>query len=269
MPVTIHDQLGAPASTKYITGENVLHRYFLNAATAATPVAPVNISGVQEVTPDAVAFAKTGEMFQQGGGDERYMYKSMPSYNVSVRMLAADVASFLAAIQSVTWGGVGGYSAMPLVFADYPLVSIESIYRLPDNYTHAGSMLFQDLILKEFNMGSPNDLEVVDVPFYSRHVPLRIKDGFEAVYDVFTGDGSTTVFTLSSTPLAVTDVSEVGAALKDDFALDNLIFCKIKLTTDTVGVRQKTGYTLVSTALTFTTAPAVSARVEVLYLKTH
>jgi len=264
--MALTDQLGAPASTKYITGDNTLHRYFLNAASVAAPVAAVNINGVQDVSADGVSFGRSVEMFHQGGGDERYKHQSMPTHNVTVKMFGADMPAFLAAIQSVTWGSPGFY-AMPLVFADYPLINLESIYRLTDNRTHAGSMLYQDLILKPFTPGSPADNQIVDVPFYTRHVPLRLINGVNAVYDKYNGDGSTVAFTLSSTPVNVTDVSDTNAALKDDFVLDNLIFCKVKLSADVVGTRQKSGITLTGTTLTFTTAPAASSVIEVLYLK--
>lgn len=258
------DQLGAPASTVYVDGENTLHRYWLHAASVATGIAPANVYGVQQVTPGAVTWKKTYEAFQQGGG-ERLNLKFLPEYTVDVQMFAANVPAFLAAITNTTFAQASGYYALPLVFEDWPLITWEQIYRQSDNATVVGSMIFQDLKLKEFNFQSNNENNIITIPFYSNHAPLYVDDSAQPVFDKFSGDGSTTAFTLSQTPLPVTDVSE-GVADCSDFVLDNLIFCKVKTSTQNYGVRQKSGISVTGTTLTFTTAPAASTEIEVFYL---
>lgn len=254
----VTDQLGAPASTKYVHGENTLHRYHLLAAGAAAPVTPVNINSVQDAAADAVTFRKSVDLMQQGGGDEYYKYQASPEYNMSIKMYGRDVPAFIAAIRNVsTWGS--GYYALPLVFNDDPLINLESIYRLPDNLTHVGTKVYQDLKLRPFNWGSVNDNQVVDVLFRSQYFPFTLYEGYHMCLGKWAGDGSTTTFALGGTPVALWDIAK---GWKDQFLLDNLVYCKVWASGATQGVRQKSGVSIVSTDLVFSTAPAASTTVE-------
>jgi hypothetical protein len=200
-------------------------------------------------------------VFQQGGGEERLVIKSNAKYEGTIDMLAGDVGDFLANVLGVTWSSAG-YLAHPLHFDSYPKFSLESVCRRQDNSTHLVSKCFQDCILREFNFGSPNEMEVVSVPFYSYHDPFLLKSGYHMVYDVFSGTGSTVEFTLTSTAVKLTNVA---LEAHSDWVLDSMAFCKVKLTADSTGTRQKSGITFGTNKITFTTAPAASSRVEVWY----
>ena len=256
-------QLGAPLLTKVNEGYFNLSRYVVHAATAATPVAFSNISGIQGITMEPLTWERTADVYHQGGGDERLHIERGPRCSLEIQMLAGYVPDFLAAVQGVTFSA-GGYKALPMRFDDYAKITLEVAYRREDNKTHMFTEVYQDLILQEFAFNSAMENNVVSVPFYSYHDPFVVLAGYELVYDVFTGDGSTTAFTLSSTPV---DVTNTALTAKEDWILDNCVFVKVKATTDVQGIRQKSGFTLASTTLTAATAPAASSRVEVLYIK--
>lgn len=256
-------QLGAPGLNKVNEGYFTLSRYFVIGAAAGTGQVPVNITGIQGITCEPITWERSADIFQQGGGDERLHIERGPRCRVEIQMLAGDVPAFLASVLSVSWSSTG-YAALPLRFDDYPKIILEMNHRREDNKTHMFSEVYQDLILEEFSVGSAMENNIVSVPFYSYHDPFIVFTRCELAYDVFTGDGSTTDFTIASTPLSVTDVTLNS---KEDWFLDNLVFVKEKATTDATGVRQKSGYSLATTTLTATTAPASGTRVEVLYLK--
>jgi hypothetical protein len=261
--MAVTTQLGAPGIAKVNEGYFNLARYFLHAASAGTGIAPVNITGIQGITMEPITFERTADVFQQGGGDERLHIERGPRCRLEIQMLAGDVPAFLAGIQGVTFSAAG-YKALPLRFDDYAKITLEVAYRREDNKTHQFTEVYQDLILEEFSIGSPMENNTVSIPFYSYHDPFIVLAGYELAYDVFTGDGSTTAFTLASTPA---DVTNVSLTAKEDWILDTCVFIKLKATTDPQGVRQKSGFTLATTTLTATTAPAASTRVEVMYIK--
>ena len=256
-------QLGAPLLTKVNEGYFNLSRYFLHAATAGTGQTPVNINGIQGITMEPITWERTADVYHQGGGDERLHIERGPRCRIELQMLAGDVPTFLAGVQNVTFSAAG-YKAMPLRFDDYAKITLEVAYRREDNKTHMFTEVYQDLILEEFAIGSAMENNVVSVPFYSYHDPFIILAGYELAYDVFTGDGSTTAFTLASTPV---DVTNTALTAKEDWILDTCVFIKLKATTDVQGIRQKSGFTLATTTLTAGTAPAADTRVEVMYIK--
>jgi hypothetical protein len=91
---------------------------------------------------------------------------------------------------------------------------------------------------------------------------MTICAGTEAVYDVFTGDGSTVAFTTSGTALSL------GTASTEKYLdYDKLAYVKEQATGASTGTLKKTGYSLASTTLTATTAPATGTKVQVLYVK--
>jgi hypothetical protein len=128
--------------------------------------------------------------------------------------------------------------------------------------THVGSLVLCNLIPQDFTPGSKTGNQIVQVPFYSRFIPVKLAAGARCVLDKFNGDGSTTTFTLSQTPLNLMDMN-VG--LKDEFVLDNVIYVETKSSTATVGTLVKKDITIVGTTLTFSTAPAAGTTVEVFY----
>lgn len=253
------DDLGKPALTDYINGDDTLVRYFLKAASVATDITPVNVYGVQEVTPDAVKYGIEEEIYHSGGG--RTKIKRRPEFTVNIPIFASRVDSFIAAIHSQVFGSSSSYYANVLTFDDVPRINLEIAYRNPD-LSHAVSLVLCNLIPQDFTPGSKTGNQIVQVPFYSRFVPVTLGAGARCVMDKFQGDGSTTTFTLSQTPLNLMDM-DVG--LKDEFVLDNVIYIEKKASTAKVGTLVKQDVTLVTKTLTFDTAPAATEVVEVFY----
>ncbi len=264
--MSLTDNLGAPVKEVFIDNENALHRYTLvNPAAAAAPVTPVDIYGVQDVTPGAVTYKKTFEGFQQGGRGERRKIKLQPEYNVDVKIFLKDALALVPALLGRTWG-VGGDYGMPLAFEDKPLVNLESIYRLPSS-VHAGSYICPDLILKEFSPNFGNDGHIVTLPFYSKFLPFPIKAGNEMVYDVFTADGSSLNYTLSATPLDITDVVARPNLPDLGWVLDNCVYVKVRASGADIATLQTSGFQITGTDLAFTVAPAAGSKIEVYYAK--
>ena len=253
------DWLDNPALTVYVNGDDTLVRYFLKAASVATDITPVNIYGVQEVSPDAVKYGIEEEIYHSGGG--RTKIKRRPEFTVNIPIFASRVDTFVGAIHSQVFGSSSSYYANVLTFDDVPRINLEIVYRLPD-MTHVGSLVLCNLIPQDFTPGSKTGNQIVQVPFYSRFIPVKLAAGARCVLDKFNGDGSITTFTLSQTPLNLMDMN-VG--LKDEFVLDNVIYVETKSSTATVGTLVKKDITIVGTTLTFSTAPAAGTTVEVFY----
>ncbi len=264
--MSLTDNLGAPVKEVFIDNENALHRYTLvNPATAAAPVVPVDIYGVQDVTPGAVSYKKTFEGMQQGGRGERRKIMLQPEYNVDVKIFLKDALTLVPALLGQTWGA-GGVYGMPLAFEDKPLINLESAYRLPSG-VHAGSYICPDLILKDWAPNFGNDGHIVTLPFYSKFLPFPAKGGVEMVYDIFTADGSSLNYTLSSTPLDITDVTARPNLADLGWVLDNCVYLKVRAAGADIATLQTTGIQLTGTSLAFTTAPAAGSRIEVYYAK--
>ncbi|HOT98920.1 MAG TPA: hypothetical protein PKZ83_17490 [bacterium] len=264
MAVTVNDQLGALSPDAIVRGRNTLHRFHLHAATAADAVTPVNMTAVKSVTSDAINWERAEKYFQQGGGDEPMFHNSGQSHNIQITLYAGMAPTFLASLMNFANWGSTGYAAIGLAFDRLARFTIESIFRKTDNKTHRFSVIHQDCVIQEFPLDSPMEDVEVTIPAVSYHDPVILAPGYEAVYSVFSGDGSTVAFTLPYTPASLRDLA-VGNA--DDWVLDKMIFVKSKATADLQGTRLKSGISLVGTALTYATAPAVGTRVEALGVK--
>ncbi len=260
-----NDQLGALQSNDIIDGQFTLHRVYRHDADVATGIVPINISGIQDVSAEAMAPQMSREVFQQGGGSDSLISERNFRYSGTIRLKAGKLDDFLTAIYGKTHSTTGEAALVhrPSVF---PAITLESICRADDNTTHLFSKVYQELILKPWNNNSPMEDEEVDIPFYSMHDPFLICAGAELFYDKFNGDGSTTDFTLSATPLTAVDTTD---AAREDWVLDNAVFVAVKNSGDDQSTRQKSGVTLTSTTLSFTTAPAASSVVSYLGIKAY
>lgn len=264
--MSLTDNLSAPVKEVFIDNENALHRYTLvNPAAAAAPVTPVDIYGVQDVTPGAVSYKKTFEGMQQGGRGERRKIMLQPEYNVDIKLYLKDALALVPALLGQTWGA-GGHYGIPLAFEDKPLINLESIYRLPSG-THAGSLVCPDLILKDFAPNFGSDGHITTLPFYSKFLPFEMKAGAEMVYDVFAADGSSLNYTLSATPLNIVDVSERANMADLGWVLDNCVYVKVRAASADIATLQTSGFQITGTDLAFTVAPAAGTKIEVYYAK--
>lgn len=261
---TIADQLGALSVDDVVSGRNTLHRVFIHGSAVSDNVTPVNLEAIKSVEADAVSYDRSEKYYQQGGGDDALQWDVGQSHRVNITLHAGQLPTFLALLMGISDFSTSGYAAETLRFDHLARFDIESIYRKKDNVTHVFSVVHQDLIIQPFALNSPmEDAEVV-VPAISYHDPLILASGAECVYGQYSGDGSTTGFTLAATPLSLIDSSLDYA---EDWVLDKLIYCKVKTSGASQGTRQKSGISLSGTTLTFTTAPAASSTVQVLYAK--
>lgn len=260
--MAVTDQLGTPSIAYEVDGKYTLARLHRLAATTAAPVTPVNIYGIQGVSADPPAPTIEREVFQQGGGDESLLIKRGFRYSGSLSIKSGAVGAFISNMLGKTWT-TAGEAALPMRMPDIPLACLELVARREDNSTHLFSKVFQDVILRETNFGSPMEDEVIDIPFYSKHDPFILASGAEMVLDKFDGDGSTTDFTLSGTPLTLVETDD---DYRDDWAVDTLVYVKIWASaTATEGTRQMSGISETTGTLTITTAPTAAQTVEVLY----
>jgi len=257
----VTSQLAAPTKDALQKGKFTLHRIVRSEASVAAPVTPTEMSYIQSLTLSEPSFDEV-DIFHQGGGDESTKDKTNYEWTGSVSILKGKGGDFLKDIRGITWD-TGNDTAIPLrVDNDNPVLHWEAICRKSDNSTHLFSLVLQDLKFDDPGFDNPMDYSDLTVNFRTKHMPLMIAPGSELVYDEWNGDGSTTDFTLSSTPLDLATASNY-----EDLVLDNAIFVKVKASGATTGVRQTSGISLASTTLTFTTAPAVSTVIQALYVK--
>lgn len=256
------DQLGQPNANDIQQGKYSLVRIVRCSAGAAAPVVWTNIYGVQSLTLNPVEWGFTKEIFQQGGGDESLKLERQPMWSGQITFLKNRGLNELADFTGITWTTAGTVAHLHYNNDDYPDVIMEVVARDEDNSTHLFSVVIPDMILDGFGFDNPLDDSEFVLPFHTRRPPMTICAGTEAVYDVFTGDGSTLAFTTSGTALAL------GTASTEKYLdYDKLAYVKEQDTSASTGTLKKTGYSLSGTTLTATTAPAASTKVQVLYVK--
>ena len=245
--MAVTDFLAAPTLAKVPEGVDSLHRVWVLADSVAAPITPRNVLGVQNLTTSAFTPQITKQVYQQGSGEDAYYEKrSRFQHDFTVQMLSGDVEAFIADIKNIT---MGTDYALPMTAHSDPLIHWEQIVRQPDG-THIFSRVWRDLILREWMFNSPMEDEVVDIPFYSRFSPFMLYTGTELVVDRYTGDGSTTALTLSSTPINLSDVSAHVEHI--DWYYDEMVEIIYKTSTETFGTHARTGWSNTGTALTAT-----------------
>ena len=259
--MSLTSQLAAPTKDALQKGKFTLHRLVRSEASVAAPVTPVEMSYIQSFTLNEPSFDET-DIFHQGGGDESTKDKTNYEYTGSFTVLKGKSGEFLKNIRGITWDAAND-AAIPLrVDDDNPMVHWEAVCRKSDNSSHLFSLFLQDLKFDDPGFDNPMDYSDLTINFRTKHMPLLIATGAEMVYDEWAGDGSTTDFTLSATPLTLATASSY-----EDLVLDNAVFVKTKASGSTTGTRQTSGISIASTTLTFTTAPAVGSTVQCLYAK--
>jgi len=259
--MALTDQLGKPAENDIQQGRYTLTRAHLCEAAVAAPTIPVNLDGVQSVSWGPVEWGATRSVFQQGGGDEALETRRDPKVSGQITFLRGAGFDELAELLGITWVNSGGYASLPYFNeSDMPVCTFECIARAADNVTHLFSQVFPDAILLGYAWDNPMDDSEWALPFYSRREPFPLCGGAYMVYDQFTGDGSTTDFTLSQTPIDLVDASN-----RRYWDYDNFVYIKEKASGDSTGTLQRTGYSNVTTTLTAATAPAAGTVIQVLY----
>lgn len=254
-------QHGAPGVDSVQEGKYTSNRIYQVEASAAAPVSATNMNYITAVDVDDGA-PTTTDIFQQGGGDERSRKYTGWMWSGTITVLKGKLPYVISQLLNVTWD-TGNDAAIPFKIPDdYPHVHWEAICRKKDNTDHLYTLLIQDMIISHSSFSNPLDMADAQIPFHTYYPPVWIAEDAEVVYDVFTGDGSTTNFTASSTPLSL-----LTAADHDDFTLAQAVSIKEKASGDSTGTRQNSGYSYSGGDFVATTAPAASTLVQILYAK--
>jgi len=260
--MAVTDQLSAVASTAIQEGRYTLNRVWRSEATAATPVTPTNLSNIISFEVGEPSFNEN-EYFMQGAGDDRLTLRRTYKWPITIAIYKGKTGTVLETLLGLTWS-TAGTAGIPLKDnTTLPSVHWEAICRDADNSTHLHSIVVQDLIL---NLpGFPNPMDYTDntISGYTYYPPILLCSGAEMVYDIHSGDGSTTDFAASSTPISL-----VTATNHDDFYIDEAVFVKEKSTTASAGTRQTSGWSYAGGNFTKTSAPTVSYEIQIFYAKT-
>lgn len=260
--MAVNTQLGAPSASKLVQGKFTLARFFRCEASAAAPVSSSDLTGLQAWNISEPDIKFSAEIFHQGGGDEGTIIERGHTWPFTLSFLKGDAWDQLAALRGVTFG-TSNDAILPLMKKnDYPEFILEAIVRDSDNETHLGSVIIPDLIIDNVSWDHPLDDSLFVVNCHTRRLPFLLTDGAELVYDVFTGDGSTVDFSLSSTPLNLTTATDW-----EYLDLDTIYYVKEKASTASTGTLKRSGYSESTGTLTASTAPAASTLVQVLYAK--
>jgi len=256
-------QLGPPLITYEVDGQFSLVRFHSILGTG-NPVTPVNINSIQQVSPMPMTPQQTREVFQFGGGEESLLIERIFRGGLSLQMKAGYLKTFLQTILNITLDPGTGIAGIPLRFQKYPLGFFECVFRREDNETHMFSMIFQDVILDQFNFDAFSMSDgMVTVPFTCKHDSVLIEAPGELVVETFSGDGSTTVFSLSDTPI---DIVDTAGAAKEDWEFDDLVYVGVQASGADTHTRQRSGVTYGTGDVTFATAPAASSKIIVPYI---
>lgn len=258
----LRTQLGRPDITSVFKGKFAYVRFFRDAASVAAPIAEVSIEDIQDISVNAMS--QTDEkIFHYGGGKEyRLVDEFDGEYTGAFKLLSGGMPRFLAGILGQTWT-LAGSAAIPFGHLPrYPLCSVEAVLRKVDNYTHIQSYVYQDLIFDPLAPAIAMDTNQTDAPFRSNYDPFALPADAKMIMDKFSGDGSTTVFTLSQTPLTLVTATNSWLV---DWDFNTVVYVKVKLSTEDYGTRQKTGVTITGTTVTFDDAPASGSEITVFY----
>jgi len=260
--MAINSQKGAPAANDVVQGKFSLVRIYRCEASVAAPVSAIEIEGVQSFSVDPANWGYTKKVHQFGGGDEAYQKRSDPTWSGSISFLNGEGYYQLADFLGLTWTTAGSTIIPAYADNDDPDFILEVIAREDDNVTHVYSECVPDAILDDFGMNQVLEDSEWSINFHTRRFPFALCSGAELVYDQFSGDGSTTGFTLSSTPLTLNTATNYKY-----MNYDEMYYVKTKASTASTGTIQRSGWSNSTVTLTATTAPANGTTVQVLYAK--
>ena len=257
--MSIYTNIGPPALTDEIYGEFSLHRAHLCDTTAATPVTPINVNGIQNMSLGTPSFDER-ILKQQGGGDTSVKKRRNFVWTGSFNMLAGRMPTVIAQLKGITWGSANDRAISFKDTKGVPAIHWEAVCRDVNNKTPLFSVIIPQMVIEPWGFDQPMDSSEGSLPFSSEFPPIYLYAYTEWVWDLFDGDGSTTDFTLSGTP---TDL--VDSATYDDFILDNIALVTVKESTGDTGVIQTTGISYAGGDVTFSTAPSASSLVGIGY----
>jgi hypothetical protein len=253
--------LSKVAKAKMILASYGYYLFHRDQASVAAPVVPSSLTDIQSISAAASAYTEVEGI--QYGAKEKRLLRLDGNYKGSLKLLTGGVGDFMATALGQTWTAAGD-SGIICTPPTYAVGHIEAVLRHITRKTEIHRVLYQDLIFDPFSFDLPNNLAITDLPFHSDYEKIILAPATKFVLDKWTGDGSTTTFTLSTTAIDVVDSAAEGM---EQFDFDDMVFIKCKATTDDTGVRQSSGVTVNSgTSIVFTTAPATGVIVSAGYI---
>jgi hypothetical protein len=167
----------------------------------------------------------------------------------------------LAALLGLTMGTTLTNAIPGYVDKDEPHVIWEACRRKRDNTTNLDTIVIPDMIIDDWGVEDPLENAPFTIEWHSYFPFFSLYTGREIAYNVFTGDGSITAFTLATgTPINLWTSTNY-----DLLDYDTMVYVKTKASAKTTGTYQKSGFSLAANTLTATTAPAAGTLVQVLW----
>lgn len=255
-------QNAAPSADNYVEGRYVEHHIWRCEATAAAPVVPICITELMTLSINKAEWDQDNRIFSQGSGDLPTRIKRGIKISGTLSFSKGTVITQLAAILGLTMGSTNTNAIPGYIDKDEPHIIWEACARKRDNLTHLHSVVIPDMIIDDWAYDNPMENSDFSIDWHSYFPYFVLYTGREVVYDTYTGDGSTTAFTLSGTPINLWTASNY-----DLLDYDTLVYVKEKASGATTGTFKKSGYTQATTTLTAAPAPAASTIVQCLYVK--
>ncbi len=259
--MSLTERLRAPGPEQYLQGKNILLRFHPASGDAALPVAPMYLQGVECMKAEPYTPAEVRQVFCVED-EEPHPLGFDYAFGGSIRMLTgcADVFLSMAAGLNLAASGTALY---PMVMNKRVAGSLEAVYRT-DTLQHKCSMIFPEIVL-----GTPGTLVVdgcdfMDIPFTSTRMPLRIPAGLELRIDRFTGDGTSTVFQLSTQPV---ELLNADIDIPESWPHTTIAALVITQPGGTRGRYVTDGLELNGQTLQFDTPPQANADIRVVYGK--
>jgi hypothetical protein len=258
----VTDTLNAPNCYDAPEGKYALVRLWNTSDSAAQPITPTNIEGVQDITMGKPEYETTRTLYQFAAGDDRRECRSGYRIPFSITILGSKLNDFLEACLNITLDGSDN-TAMPNQIPQIEIGVMEAIIRRDDNNTHIESRVFQGLIIEEQEWPMTLDDSPVTIEGYSYHPDFIVPSGYEVEMYIYDGDGSTTDFATSGNEATIGDTT---TDLYKGFPLDEFFMVGVLESGETDIERYTSGISFSTPDLTFTTAPAASSTVVLGYL---
>lgn len=252
---------GAPKADALPDGLYALPFFFHNDATVATGITPDDLPGVNDINPNNPTFGKQSKVYMVGGGENPLYTRSQYSYDGTLEVMSGYYQDVMEVLLNKDYSSYYVQQGrMPL----YPQGHLVIAYQ-DSGGTLLETQVLQDIYLQEHNRQVNLNDTFNQIPFYSDHDWFILDSTQRIVFDKFNGDGSTTSFSLSQTPVDLVSSSDLA---NDDWPFTNLVFVKVKGSSDNTGERYTSGVSESAGTLTFTTAPAAGSEISVLYAYT-
>ncbi len=259
--MSLTERLPAPGPQQCLQGKDVLFRFHPALGDSAIPVAPLYLQGVERVKTDPYAAAEVRQVF--GVDDEEPHPLGFDyAYRGAIRMLSSCAGELLDAALGLELAASGPF-LFPMTMNNRLAGALEAVYRT-ETLQHKFSFVFPEIVLESPGTLVVDGCNFMDIPFTSTRMPFRIPAGVELRTDRFTGDGTSTVFQLSTQPV---ELLNPDIDIPESWPHPAIAALVITTPGGTWGRYVTDGIELNGQALAFDTAPLVNADIRVVYGK--